>query len=123
MVDGAVGFIGGVGIADEWRGDADSPDHWRDNHYRVAGPVVAQLQAVFMDHWMQTTGEVLHGEDYFPAAPARPADQSTAQVVKSSWQGGAENMQLMFLLSVTAAERPCESESAISSPTPRPAGP
>ena len=43
------------------------PAHWRDNHYRVAGPVVAELQASFMDHWMRMTGKVLHGVDYFPA--------------------------------------------------------
>ena len=59
VIDGAVGFTGGVGIADLWRGNAESPEHWRDNHYRVTGPVVAEMQAAFMDNWMQTTGEVL----------------------------------------------------------------
>ena len=42
-----LGFIGGWGIADEWLGDAESPAHWRDTHYRIEGPVVAQLQARF----------------------------------------------------------------------------
>lgn len=110
VVDGAVGFTGGAGIADEWSGNADSPEHWRDNHYRVTGPVVAQLQAAFMDHWMQTTGEVLGGEAYFP--PLQPAGSEKAQVVKSSWEGGAENMQLMFLMSVTAAAKTVRLESA-----------
>src|SRR6185437_2023777 len=59
IVDGKIGFTGGVGIADEWRGNADSPDHWRDNHYRVEVPIVAQLQAAFQDNWTKTTGEVL----------------------------------------------------------------
>ncbi len=66
IVDGQTAFIGGVGIADEWIGNAQSPEYWRENHYRVTGPVVAQLQGVFMDNWLKTRGAVLHGPDYFP---------------------------------------------------------
>lgn len=44
IVDGKTAFIGGAGIADLWAGNADSTKHWRDNHYKVTGPVVAQLQ-------------------------------------------------------------------------------
>ena len=51
IVDGVIGFTGGVGIADEWTGDAEDPRHWRDNHYRVEGPVVGDMQRVFFDHW------------------------------------------------------------------------
>jgi cardiolipin synthase len=101
VVDGRIGFTGGVGIADEWLGHADSPDHWRDNHYQVEGPAVAQLQAVFMDNWMQTTGSVLQGEDYFP--PLDRAGDVSAQVFKSAFTGGSESMELMFLLSLAAA--------------------
>src|SRR5207302_685675 len=67
IIDGKTGFTGGVGIAKQWTGNADSPSHWRDMHYRIEGPVVAQLQGVFMDNWLKTRGEVLHGEGYFPA--------------------------------------------------------
>ena len=42
-------------------------EHWRDSHYRVEGPAVAQMQAAFMDNWTKTTGRVLQGERYFPA--------------------------------------------------------
>ncbi len=66
IVDGAIGFTGGVGIAPEWTGDAQDPDHWRDSHFRIEGPVVAQMQAVFMDNWIKTTGAVLHDDGYFP---------------------------------------------------------
>ena len=58
----AIGFTGGVGIADQWTGNAQDPEHWRDTHFQVEGPVVAQMQAVFMDNWIKATGEVLHGE-------------------------------------------------------------
>lgn len=110
VVDGKIGFTGGVGIADEWLGNADSPKHWRDNHYRVEGPIVAELQAVFLDNWMQTTGQVLQSGDYFPELPK--AGDERAQVFKSSFQGGSESMQLMFLLSIAAAAKDVRIESA-----------
>lgn len=64
VVDGQVGFTGGVGIAPEWAGNAQDPEHWRDSHFKVEGPVVAQMQAVFMDNWIKASGEVLHDERY-----------------------------------------------------------
>ncbi len=67
VVDGKVGFTGGVGIADKWSGHAQDPEHWRDSHFRLEGPAVAQMQAAFMDNWMKTQSKVLHGEEYFPA--------------------------------------------------------
>jgi cardiolipin synthase A/B len=109
VVDGRIGFTGGVGIADVWLGNADRPDHWRDNHYRIEGPAVAQLQAVFMDNWMQTTGEVLHGDDYFPVLDAAGPD--FAQSFKSSAQGGSESMQLLFLFSIACAGKEVLMES------------
>jgi cardiolipin synthase A/B len=74
IVDGVLGFTGGVGIADQWSGHAQDPDHWRDMHFRVQGPVVAQMQTAFLDNWIKTTGNVLHGEPYFPLleAPMAP---------------------------------------------------
>ena len=101
VVDGRIGFTGGVGIADNWSGNAQDPDHWRDTHYRIEGPVVAQMQAAFTDNWMKVSGMVLHGEAYFP--PLAPAGEHFGQVFQSSPQGGAESMHLMYLLSIAAA--------------------
>ncbi|WP_284615939.1 phospholipase D-like domain-containing protein [Aquabacterium humicola] len=103
VIDGTTGFTGGVGIADKWRGRAQDPDHWRDTHFRVEGPVVAQMQAVFVDNWTKATGRVLHGEAYFPALS--PRGESAAQMFSSSPSGGSESMHLMYLLAVTAATR------------------
>ncbi|WP_280151647.1 cardiolipin synthase [Piscinibacter sp. XHJ-5] len=103
VVDGEIGFTGGVGIADKWRGNAQDKDHWRDTHFRVEGPVVAQMQAVFMDNWIKATGRVLHGEAYFPAL--KPRGDEAAQVFSSSPTGGSESMYLMYLLAITAATR------------------
>ena len=102
VVDGVVGFTGGVGIADEWSGNAEDADHWRDTHYRIEGPAVAHMQAAFMDNWMKVSGTVLDGEEYFPVIEAN--GPHTAQMFQSSSQGGAESMHLMYLLSVAAAK-------------------
>lgn len=103
VADGRVAFTGGVGIADEWSGHAQDKDHWRDTHYRIEGPAVAQMQAAFIDNWLKVSGVVLHGEAYFP--PLAPAGTHLAQVFKSSPEGGSESMHLMYLLSVASAAK------------------
>ena len=101
VADGRIAFTGGVGIAPAWTGHAQDPEHWRDSHYLVEGPVVAQMQSVFIDNWIKVTGEVLHGPDYFPLL--QPVGRGLAQMFSSSPSGGSESMQLMYLLSITAA--------------------
>jgi cardiolipin synthase len=116
VVDGKVGFTGGVGIADPWSGDAGDPQHWRDSHYRLEGPAVAQMQAAFMDNWIKTTGKVLQGSEYFP--PLVPAGGALAQVFTSSPSGGGDSMQLMYLLAITAAEHSIDLSAAYFVPDP-----
>lgn len=110
VVDGKVGFTGGVGIAELWTGDAQDPQHWRDSHFRAEGPVVAQMQAVFLDNWIKATGVVLHGDDYFPELSAAGSD--AAQMFSSSPSGGSESMHLMYLLAITAAQHSIHLSSA-----------
>jgi cardiolipin synthase len=106
VVDGCVGFTGGLGVADEWLGDGEDPKHWRDTHFRVVGPVVAQIQSVFIDNWIKATGKVLDGRDYFPPLERSPNPkvQMGAQMFRSSHTGGSESMQLMYLMSITSAD-------------------
>jgi len=101
IIDGKIGFVGGVGIADLWTGNADSPQHWRDNHYKVIGPVVAQLQATFATSWLKTRGQVLHGADYFP--PLAPTGPYLAQAIRSGAHN--ENLDLMYLLAIASAQK------------------
>jgi cardiolipin synthase A/B len=110
IVDGHLGFTGGVGIATPWTGNAQDAEHWRDSHYRVEGPVVAQMQSVMLSNWSKATGRILHGEDYFP--PARPAGKQRAQMFHSSPSGGSESMQLMYLIAITAAVKTIDIASA-----------
>jgi cardiolipin synthase len=110
VIDGRVGFTGGVGIAAEWTGNAQDSLHWRDTHFRVEGPVVAQMQSSFMDNWVQTTGAVLHGPEYFP--DLAPVGSDSAQLFSSSPSGGSDSMALMYLLAITAASRSIQLASA-----------
>jgi cardiolipin synthase len=102
VIDGKVGFTGGVGIGDPWQGHAQDPDHWRDMHFRIEGPAVAQIQSAFNDNWIKTSGEVLNGVDYFPALA--PAGSMDAHMFVSSPAGGSESMHLMYLMAIAAAE-------------------
>ena len=100
----------GVGIADEWDGNASDEKHWRDSHYRLEGPTVAQMQAAFMDNWIKTSGQVLQGEEYFPKLEAHGT--VLAQVFTSSPEGGGDSMQLMYLMAIAAAERSIDISAA-----------
>jgi cardiolipin synthase len=110
VIDGRVGFTGGVGIAQEWTGHAQDEKHWRDTHFRVAGPVVGHMQAVFMDNWVKATGNVLHGPNYFPHVEA--AGNGLAHMFSSSPSGGSDDMQLMYLMAITAATQSIHLASA-----------
>lgn len=101
VVDGRVGFTGGVGIADQWLGHAQDAGHWREAHFRIEGPAVAQMQAAFNDNWVKTTGEVLNGEAYFP--PLQPLGDIDAHLFIASPAGGSESMHLMYLMAIAAA--------------------
>jgi cardiolipin synthase A/B len=103
VVDGKVAFIGGICIADEWDGNAESHAVWRDVEFQVQGPVVSQIQSIFMDNWIRTSSEVLHGPDYFPRL--EPAGESVAHAFKSGPKDGAENARLLYLYSIAAARK------------------
>ena len=102
IVDGQVGFSGGVGIADNWLGDADSREHWRETVVRVEGPVVTQMQFAFMDNWVKSRGELLTGLDYFPQLP--PRGTCTTQVLKSSPAEGSSTVKLLYIISIVSAQ-------------------
>ncbi|HEX8254940.1 MAG TPA: cardiolipin synthase [Thermoanaerobaculia bacterium] len=103
IVDGEIGFSGGVGIADNWLGDADSEEHWRETVVRVEGPVVTQMQFAFMDNWVKSRGELLTGLDYFPQVP--PRGTCLTQVLKSSPSEGSSSVKLMFIVSIVSAQK------------------
>jgi cardiolipin synthase len=103
VVDGRIGFTGGMGVGDQWQGHAQDRDHWRDSQFRAEGPVVAQLQAAFMDDWFEAERAVLDGPGYFPDLD--PVGSELAQVFRSSPEEGNGNLRLMFFLAIASASR------------------
>jgi cardiolipin synthase len=103
VIDGKLAFIGGICVANEWDGNAESQQVWRDIEFKVQGPVVSEIQSIFMDNWIRTSSEVLHGPDYFPALTE--AGPSIAQAFKSGPKDGAENARLMYLYSIASARK------------------
>ena len=103
VVDGKIGFTGGHAVTDAWKGDGRAPEHWRQTDVRVEGPIVQQLQAAFVDSWRRTTGNILGDSSYFP--PLDSQGKVYAQIVKSSPLGGSFGSYLLFLLSITSAQK------------------
>jgi cardiolipin synthase len=106
VIDGRVGFTGGMAVADQWLGDADSEEHWRDSMVEVTGPLATTLQSSFVDLWAGTTGEVLVGPEYFP--PSGPASGAGDPVTLHTGLGSSpsyENrpMRLFFMQTFQAA--------------------
>ncbi|MCO6392858.1 cardiolipin synthase B [Aliihoeflea aestuarii] len=101
IVDGRVGFTGGVGIGDKWLGDARNPEEWRDNHYRVEGPAVADMQAAFAENWIEATGELLQGDAFYPEQ--EDLGDLRVQHVKSSPNGGAKSMHQMLMMAMAGS--------------------
>jgi cardiolipin synthase len=87
IADESVAFTGGVGIADEWKGDARNPDEWRDTHFRIRGPAVDGLRAAFLDNWAETDPQLFDAEvDRFPVQP-QPGD-AVVQCVRGASETG-----------------------------------
>ena len=117
IVDGRVGLIGGVGIADEWTGNAEDPDHWRDNHVRVRGPVVRGLQGAFAENWLEATGDVLVGPQYLP--DLEPIEGGcTMQLVRSSAGVGDTNVEALYFLAIACARERLNLTAAYFAPRP-----
>ena len=117
IVDGRAGFTGGVGIAEEWTGDAQDPDHWRDTHVRVRGPVVRGLQGAFAENWLECTGDVLAGDRYLPQVDELD-DGGPMQVMRSSATIGDTNAEALVFLALAAAKETIELTSAYFVPRP-----
>lgn len=114
VVDGKIGFTGGVGFADQWEGNADAKEHWRDIHARIQGPLVAKLQGAFQQHWIRAFGEALAGPDEFPDLP--PAGNLRAQVV-ASHSFSVAALPLVQAVAISAAEKRISITNAYCTPS------
>jgi cardiolipin synthase len=114
VVDGKVGFTGGIGFADDWQGNADAVDHWREVHAKIEGPMVAKLQAAFQQHWLLETNEVLASPDHFP--PLEPAGTLIAQVTNST-EFSVAALPLIQAVAIASAQKSISITNPYCTPT------
>ncbi|NOT46109.1 MAG: cardiolipin synthase B [Acidobacteria bacterium] len=103
ILDGRIAYTGGAGIADQWLGNAEDTDHWRDLHVRVDGPAAGPLQTGFATSWLMTTGELVNGPLFFPP-PKAPGDVDV-QTLLGSPGSGASTLRMLYYLSLASAWR------------------
>lgn len=106
IIDGRIGFTGGAGIADHWTGDAQDAEHWRDLQIRIEGPAVRPLQSGFAQNWLEATGELVTGTDFYPE-PHR-AGPLALQTVMSSPETGASTVRVIYFLGISSARKTIE---------------
>jgi len=104
VVDGRVGFTGGMCVDDRWLGDADRPDRWRETQIRLEGPVVRQMQSAFVSNWLKTTSRLLVGPEYFPSLEATTGP-SLVQCYQSGPADHPHNAVISYLLAIAAARK------------------
>ena len=119
VADGRVGLTGGVGIAEEWTGDAQDPDHWRDTHVRVEGPRRARPVR-------RVRGELARGHRRgarrpgatCPDLPERDDGGGPMMVVRSSAGVGDTNVEALYYLAIAAARETLDITAAYFVPRP-----
>lgn len=103
VVDGKVGFTFGHGIADQWRGNGEDNNHWRDTGVRITGPATFSLQSVFMENWIEETNCIPTESSCFPEL-TRQGDV-TAHVVSSATGDAISSVGLLYSLAIASARK------------------
>ncbi|GGZ06729.1 cardiolipin synthase B [Streptomyces nitrosporeus] len=114
VVDEQMAFTGGVGIAEEWCGDARNPHEWRDTHVQVRGPAVDGIAAAFAQNWAECHDELFDDHDRFTAH--RPQGDAVVQVVRGSASLGWQDMQTLVRVMIESAEERFRLATAYFSP-------
>ena len=110
VIDGVVGFTGGVGVADHWLGNARNEKEWRDTHFEVTGPVVQALEACFYENWVEAGGT--DSPPIGPAVLSAPTPgEDISIVVWSNPTIGVSNVKLLYLYSIDAARQTIDIQS------------
>ncbi|MBV9992051.1 MAG: hypothetical protein JOZ72_12255 [Alphaproteobacteria bacterium] len=105
VIDGAIGYTGGIAVDDVWLGDARNPSQWRDMMFRVRGSMASHLQGAFSELWVNTTGELLVGPKFYPDT-ATPAETGMRYVpLASAPSPDRFEMENFLLLSLLGARQ------------------
>lgn len=103
IVDGLVGYTFGHGIADQWRGNGEDKDHWRDTGVRIRGPAVFSLQSVFMENWIEETTCIPTESSCFP--DLKEEGNISAHVVSSATGDAISGVGLLYSLAIASAKK------------------
>ncbi|MFR9674932.1 phospholipase D-like domain-containing protein [Streptomyces sp. TR06-5] len=114
VVDERLAFTGGVGIAEEWCGNARHPGEWRDTHVEVRGPAVDGLAAAFAQNWAESHDTLFDARDRF--VEADPAGETVIQVVRGSAGFGWQDMQTLIRVMLESARENFRLTTAYFSP-------
>ena len=104
VIDGCVGFVGGLNIGDEYLGKNPKIGFWRDTHLMLAGDSVYSLQQIFINDWLQASKENIDDDKYFPkqSVEGEVVAQVTSSGPDSNWQS---ILQAYFTMISTAEEK------------------
>ena len=102
VVDGEIGFTGGVGVSDHWLGNAQDKDHWRDTQVRIRGPIARLMEGAFYENFVEADGG--------PAPELNDpltdlGEEGASLMVRSSPTGGSNDLKRLYLLAIASARR------------------
>jgi cardiolipin synthase len=105
VIDGTVGFTGGMAMSDDWLGHAQDPAHWRDMMFKVTGPLARSLQSAFAELWVASSGEILVGPSVYPTSVDHDGGVARFIHLVNSPADDDQAMAYFFLLPIMAAQK------------------
>lgn len=104
VVDGLTAFIGGAGVADHWYTGKGKNPRWRDTMFRIEGEPIVSLQSAFTENWLESSGEILTGVDYFPSSEIENK-METLVVDSSPGAGGSTRARILYQMLLASAHK------------------
>jgi cardiolipin synthase len=105
VVDGSIAFVGGAGYADWWRYGRRNEPRWRDTMVRIKGDAVFGIQGTLVENWLEASGQVLNGPDYFPPLHSDPGSITALVVSSTPSSGGSTRARILFQMLIAAAQK------------------
>jgi cardiolipin synthase len=103
VIDGGVAFVGGHCIVDDWLGNAERHGQVRDVSVRLRGPIVHAVQSAFSENWVEETGELFMGEDYF--RKLEPQGSAVVHLASVKPEGSAPAVKILHHLVICCAQK------------------
>jgi cardiolipin synthase A/B len=103
VIDGSTAFVGGAGYADWWRFAIDGDPRWRDTMVQVQGDAVRAIQGTFLENWLEASGQILDGPDYFPETASHGGSSTALVIASTPSSGGSTRSRVLFQTLIAAA--------------------